>query len=71
MSVKHNILTKSSTEAENVGVSDVMGGNMGLMYLMQKQGYNVQLIILYQDNTSAITLFWWQKENAHLNELSI
>ena len=32
--------------AEIVGVSDGMGGNLGLMYLMQEQGYNVQPIIV-------------------------
>ena len=56
MSVKHNVVTKSSTDAEIVGVSDGMGENLGLLYLMQKQGYDVQPIILYMDNTSAITL---------------
>ena len=54
--MKHNIVTKSSTEAKIVGVSDGMGGNLGLIYLMQEQEYSVQPIILYQDNTSAITL---------------
>jgi hypothetical protein len=55
-STKHHIVTKSSTEAEIVGVSDAMGGNLGLMYLMEEQGYNVKPLILYQDNKSAITL---------------
>jgi hypothetical protein len=56
MSTKHNIVTKSSTEAEIVGVSDGMGSNLGFMYLMEEQGYDVKPLILYQDNTSAITL---------------
>ena len=56
MSTKHNIVTKSSTEAEIVGVSDDMGSNLGLMYLMEEQGYDIKPLILYQDNTSAITL---------------
>jgi len=56
MSTKHNIVTKSSTEAEIVGVSDGMGSNLGLMYLLQEQGYDIKPLILYQDNTSAITL---------------
>ena len=55
-STKHHIVTKSSTEAEIVGVSDAMGGNLGLMYLMEEQGYNVKPLILYQDNKSAIAL---------------
>ena len=55
-STKHHIVTKSSTEAEIVGVSGAMGGNLGLMYLMEEQGYNVKPLILYQDNKSAIAL---------------
>jgi hypothetical protein len=56
-STKHHIVTKSSTEAEIVGVSDAMGGNLGLMYLMEEQGYhNVKPMILYQDNKSAFAL---------------
>ena len=34
MSVKHKIITKRSTEAEIVGVSDGMDGNLGLVYFM-------------------------------------
>jgi len=56
MSTKHNIVTKSLTEAEVVGVSDGMGGNLGLAYLLEEQGYDVRPLIHYQDNTSAITL---------------
>jgi len=67
MSVKHNIVTKSSTEAEIVGVSDGMGGNLGLIYLMQEQGYDVQPI-LYQDNTSAITLMTKGKSTSQRTE---
>jgi len=55
-STKHNIVTKSSTEAEIVGVSDGLGENLGLMYLMQDQGYDIKPVVLYQDNKSAITL---------------
>jgi hypothetical protein len=49
-------VTKSSTEAEIVGVSDGLGENLGLMYLMQDQGYDIKPVVLYQDNKSAITL---------------
>ena len=37
-------------------MSDGMGGDLGLMYLLEEQGYDVRPFILYQDNTSAITL---------------
>ena len=56
MSIKHNIVSKSSTAAEVVGVSDRMGGTLSLMYLLEGKGYDVRPLILYQDNTSAITL---------------
>ena len=34
-STKRNFVTKSSTEAEIVGVFDGLGANLGLMYVMQ------------------------------------
>jgi len=49
-STKHNIVTKSSTEAEVVGVSDGIGDN------------DVRPLILYQYSTSAITLMENTKE---------
>jgi hypothetical protein len=55
MSTKHNIVSKSSTVAEIVGVSDGMGSNLGLMYLMEEKVHQVKLLILYQDYTSVIT----------------
>ena len=53
--LKH-IVTKSSTEAEVFGVSDGMGGNLGLMYLLEEQCFDVRPLTLYQDNASGITL---------------
>jgi hypothetical protein len=55
-STKQNIVSKSSTESEIVGISDSLGVSIGLMYLMNEQGYEVKPLILYQDNKSAITL---------------
>ena len=55
-STKHNIVTKISTEAEIVAVSDGLGENLRLMYLMQDQGYDIKPVVLYQYNKSAITL---------------
>ena len=54
MSTKHNIVTKRSSEAEVVGVSDGMGENLDLLYLLEEQGYDVRALILCQNNTSAI-----------------
>jgi len=45
-------------------VSDGMGGNLGLMYLMEEQAYNIQPIILHQENTSAITLMEKEKSKS-------
>ena len=53
-STKDDIVTKSS--AEIIGVSDAIGDNLGLMYLMEEQDYNVKPLILYQDNKSTIAL---------------
>ena len=43
MSTKHNIVTKSSTEAEIVGMSDGMGGNLNLMYLLRNKAMILDL----------------------------
>jgi hypothetical protein len=37
-STKQNIVSKSSTESEIVGISDSLGVSIGLMYLMEDQG---------------------------------
>jgi hypothetical protein len=53
---KHNINTKSSTEAELVGVNDSLGYILWAWYFMQTQGYNMDALLLYQDKMSAILL---------------
>ena len=50
----HN--TGSSTEAELVKISDVLGMMMWCKYFMEAQGYAIEDIILYQDNKSTILL---------------
>jgi len=52
MRIKHNIISKGSTEVKIV----LDGRDLGLIHLIYEQGYDVQPIILYQDNTSTITL---------------
>ena len=71
MSTKQKINTKSSTEAELVGVDDSLPFNIWCLYFLQEQGYRGQSSnpqdaqelkflgdknILYQDNTSSIKL---------------
>ena len=70
MSTKQKINTKSSTEAELVGVDDSLPFNIWCKYFLQQQGYHANSYdgkgpepdylghknILYQDNTSSIRL---------------
>jgi hypothetical protein len=53
---KHKINTKSSTEAELVGVDDSLGYILWACYFMIEQGYDMDPSLLYQDNMSAILL---------------
>ena len=53
---KQKINTKSSTEAELVGVDDSLGHILWARYFMQEQGYAMDASLLYQDNMSAILL---------------
>ena len=55
-SSKQKINTKSSTEAELVGVDDFMGRVLSTRYFIEAQGYNVGPTTIYQDNKSAILL---------------
>ncbi len=53
---KHKIMTKSSTEAEIVGVDGLLGYILWARYFMEEQGYDMEPLLLYQDNMSAILL---------------
>ncbi len=56
MSTKQKINTKSSTEAELVGVDDGMPMVLWTRNFLKNQGYNVADNVVYQDNLSAILL---------------
>ena len=56
MSSKQKINTRSSTEAELVGVDDAIGMAMWMRMFMQHQGYSIEDNIIYQDNQSAMLL---------------
>ena len=56
VSRKHKLNTGSSTEAELVSISDVLGMIMWCKYFMEAQGYKIENNILYQDNKSKILL---------------
>ncbi len=53
---KHKINTKSLTEAELVGVDDLLGYILWVGYFMVEQGYDMKPSLLYQDNMDAILL---------------
>jgi hypothetical protein len=55
-STRQKLNTKSSTEAELVGVADVLPQILWTRYFLEAQGYTNDDTILYQDNKSAILL---------------
>jgi hypothetical protein len=55
-STKQKLNTRSSTEAELVGVDDLMPAICWTWYFMEAQGYKVNENIVYQDNQSVILL---------------
>ena len=56
MSRKQKLNSRSSTEAELIGVDDVMTQVLWTKLFMEKQGYLLEKNILYQDNKSSILL---------------
>ena len=56
VSRKHKLNTGSSTEAELVSITNVLGTMMWCKYFMKAQGYTIENNILYQDNKSTIFL---------------
>jgi hypothetical protein len=55
-STKQKVVSKSSTEAELVGISDGLTQVLWTRLFLEAQGYNVGPAVLYQDNKSTITL---------------
>jgi hypothetical protein len=55
-STRQKLNTKSSTEAELVGVNDVMPQALWTRYFIEAQGYTVSDNVIFQDNQSAILL---------------
>ena len=55
-SSKQKLNTKSSTEAEVVGVSEYLPFNLHFVMFLREQGYTIKENILYQDNESAIKM---------------
>jgi hypothetical protein len=55
-SSKQKIVTKSSTEAELVGLSDSAAQAIHLKNFVSEQGYSVGPVVIYQDNLSCMAL---------------
>ena len=55
-SAKQKLNSKSSTEAELIGASDMLGQTLWTLYFLRDQGYDTIKTTLHQDNTSAIAL---------------
>ena len=55
-SSKQKIVTKSSTEAELVAITDCLGDLIFVRNLLLYQGYDVPALFLFQDNKSTIVL---------------
>jgi hypothetical protein len=55
-STRQKINTKSSTEAELVGVNDLMPQILWTRYFLEAQGYEITESIVHQDNKSTILL---------------
>ena len=53
---KQKLITKSSTRAEVVGISDYLPYNIWICLFMVEQGYDIKQNILFQDNQSAIKM---------------
>ena len=62
-SSKQKINTKSSTEGELVGATDMSGQILWTLRFLKSQGYEVRRNILYQDNQSAMML----EKNGHMS----
>jgi hypothetical protein len=56
MSTRQKLNTRSSTEAELVGVNDAMSIILWTRHFLEAQGYKVEKNVVYQDNESAMLL---------------
>ena len=53
---KQKLVSKSSTEAEVVGLSDGLSTILWVSLWLQAQGYDIRPVIVYQDNQSTLSL---------------
>ena len=55
-SMKKKLNTKSSTEAELVGINHMMPQILWMRYFLESQGFTVSDIFVYQDNQISMKL---------------
>lgn len=55
-SSKQSIVTKSSTEAELIALSDSANQGLYIRNILLSQGYKMEPVTIYQDNTSCMAL---------------
>ena len=53
---KQNLETKSSNEADLVGVDNALNQVIWTLYFLKEQGYNIYNDIIYQDNQRSIKI---------------
>ena len=56
VSTKQKVNTRSSTEAEMVGVDDVVSKVLWTKLFIEAQGFNIDTNVIYRDNTSSMKL---------------
>ena len=67
ISTKQKINTRSSAEAEIVGVNDAMYLVLRVRHFLQAQGYKISDNIVYQDNMSSMKLEINEKRSSTKN----
>ena len=65
---KQGLVTKSSTEAEQVSASDQASDVIFVANFMQEQGYNMRPATVFQDNQSTITMLRNGRPNGRRNK---
>ena len=53
---KQQIITRSSTEAELIGVDDALQHILWCRYFLQEQGYDMEPSVIYQHNMSTMLM---------------
>ena len=71
ISTKQKLNTKSSTEAELVGVDDISGQLLWTNYFLKEQGYNFKTLLLQDNKSTKLLLEYGRasllKQTRHIN----